>query len=147
MTLLGLAGPAEAGIAVAFGLLFLGLVLVAIMTAIALARRSRKATVTSLVVLGVLTLLFTPWDAFWPVESGDSDVHSAMASFRMLARMWVSVIVATVATAAWVYWGKDARRLPGWAGLIGVGLLCSGCIWSCAGDRWLAPVDKGFAAA
>lgn len=96
VTLLGMAGLAEAGEAYALMIGCAGLVLLGVVSAIGLFARSRVASGIALSLAFVLTLMFTPWEAFKSFESSDPDVHHWVAAWRGFAWWWGVATVATI---------------------------------------------------
>jgi hypothetical protein len=104
--LFGLAGPAEAALAQAVGLMCLGLFLATVCAALALILRSRLAAIAGLFMVAVIALLFQPWEAFDPKPSNDPDARSFQSSFHKLALQWILVSVAAVGGAVRAFWGR-----------------------------------------
>jgi len=97
--LIGMAGLAEAAMAESLAIGMLGLLLLAIVAAVAWFRRSFGAATVAVVLVPLLGLLFVPWRAFGPVESEDADVHFWVSAFRQYAVLWGIVAAAALASA------------------------------------------------
>jgi hypothetical protein len=96
VSLLGLAGLAEAALAEALGLMCLGVFLTITAAFFGVLLRSKVAAGLSAVLHLFTTAVFLPWQAFWPESSDDSDVRSFQASFRFLAWWWVVACMGTI---------------------------------------------------
>jgi hypothetical protein len=97
--LFGLAGPAEAveGLALTSG--YGGLLLLGILAAVGFFGRFRVAATLAVLSALLLTLVFTPWEAFRSFESDDPDVHHWVAAWRGFALWWIAGMGATMAAA------------------------------------------------
>jgi hypothetical protein len=122
--LFGLNGLADVAYAMALGLFCFGVFLVGIVTLIALALKSRTASIIAMVLAFVLTLLLTPWRAFVSVDSRDEEVHGWVSMFRWVAVLWIVVSVGAVASAVRAFRADFKGGLVGWlqVALFGLGL-------------------------
>jgi hypothetical protein len=123
------AGIAEAAWAQAACMMTLAFGVVALLTLFACALRSRYVAVFAAVLLLLTTLLFQPWNCFWPFEEAaytDPDVQSAAGMVQKVGIVWVAVCVACVGSllfafvaprrpplAATVAEGTDGLSAPG----------------------------------
>lgn len=111
--LFGLAGPAEAFDALALAIGNGGLLLLGLTTAVAFVTRSRVAAGVALAVAFVVTVLFTPWEAFRPYQSDDPDVHSWVATWRTFGWWWGLAVAATLATTVLAFRYPTRPTTPG----------------------------------
>jgi hypothetical protein len=118
MVLLGLAGPAEAAIGAALGLMCIGVFMVMVCAAIGLVFRSRVAAVIGLLLVGISAFLFLPWEAFFPEPSNDPDVHYWQKIYLNHALWWVLASVTLVGAVVRAFWSArheiaEGRRPAG----------------------------------
>jgi hypothetical protein len=95
--LFGMAGIAEAALAMIMMLGYGGLLLIGLAAAIGWLNRSRVAAAIALALAGLETFLFMPWEAFRSVSSDDTDVHHWVSEGRWFAFWWGLAVVAAVA--------------------------------------------------
>jgi hypothetical protein len=95
-TLFGMAGLAEAAELYSLMIGYAGLLLLGLMAAAGLFTRSRVASGITLALAFLLTLMFTPWEAFKPLESGDPDVHDWVAAWRSFGWWWGFTVAASM---------------------------------------------------
>ena len=103
--LFGMAGLAEAGLAMEAGVLCVGVVVAFAGAFLTLILRSRIAAGVGAVLWALLAVWLQPWRDFSHPPSDDPDVQSFQADFRSLAWWWVvgslSLAVATGRVAFW----------------------------------------------
>ena len=104
LQILALAGLAEEAIFFDLVIASAGLLLILLLTAVSLCVRSWKLGLIPLALLLGFTVLSTPWTAFQPVQSNDSDVHYWVSQYRILGVFWGLAVAGVVASlaAAWV---------------------------------------------
>ena len=109
--LFGLAGPAEADLAMGAGVQCLGVFLTFVAAYFCLVFRSRIAAGFGAVVWIFLTLLFLPWRDFSPEPSHDPDMPPIQATFRSLAWWWVAATLSLVLTALRAFWPRQSCQV------------------------------------
>jgi hypothetical protein len=92
------------------GELWLGTILIAILTETALVRQSIRFVIAALSVDFFVALLYVPWMAFFASSSDDTDWQSILAAWRTAATGWVAVSTATLAILLWLVGWNFIRR-------------------------------------
>ncbi|MFO0845942.1 MAG: hypothetical protein U0797_26770 [Gemmataceae bacterium] len=95
----GMAGLAEAAEAFSLLLGYGGLSVVGLAAGVTLLAPSRAGAAVALVVAGTVSLLFLPWEAFWPTPSVDPDAQHWAAAWHRFALWWCLALAATLAAA------------------------------------------------
>jgi hypothetical protein len=105
----GMAGFAEGMWAQMIGELWLGTIIIAVLTLTALVRRSIRYAAAALVVDVVVALLYFPWMAFFAATSDDTDRQSVLSAWRTATTAWVGISIAAGGVTLWLV-GWDSRR-------------------------------------
>ncbi len=109
----GLAGPAEAGLAMEVGVLCIGVVVAFAAAFLTLVIRSRIAAGVGAALWGLLAVWMQPWRDFTHTPSNDRDMQSFQATFRSLAWWWVAGSISlAVAVARVAFWPRRAASAP-----------------------------------
>lgn len=99
---LAMAGLAEAAEQMALLVAWGGLLLAAVFLAAGIWRRTWALFGLGVGAWLVLTMLFTPWAAFGPIDNphGDPDVDHWVSQWRGWAAAWVAVTVGAIVAGA-----------------------------------------------
>lgn len=111
--ILGMAGLAEAALAQALAVLFVGLVVMWCLLAIAYRKGPVGLAFTIVVLIIFSAIFFEPWTGFFPVRSEDHGVHYWAARLRVIDLIWWLTFGASI--ALWVLAKRrrnQFRRLP-----------------------------------
>ncbi len=111
MQLLGMVGFGEGLWTQMIGELCLGTFIVAVLTLVALVRRSHALAVAALLVNVVVALLYFPWQAFYVASSDDTDWQSLLTAWQIAATWWAGVSIAAVTITLWLF-ARAPQRSP-----------------------------------
>ncbi|QDU31566.1 hypothetical protein ETAA8_67250 [Anatilimnocola aggregata] len=100
---LGMAGLAEAAELIAIALAYGGLLIAAVAVVTGWFAHSRIAVGIAFVLLVVIAILFSPWNAFQTVSSTDPDVLEWVADWQTFFVLWVVGSIACVVAAVRVF--------------------------------------------
>ncbi len=115
ISLVGMAGLAEAAEFIVLSVGYGGLLLSGLAATVGLFAYSRVASGVALALVLALTLMLTPWEAFRTFESADPDVHDWVAAWRGFGWCWGVAVAAAVAVSvrAFCFPPKTAVHSPG----------------------------------
>jgi hypothetical protein len=109
--LFGMAGPAEAALAAAFGMIWFCLFLAMLCAGLALLIRSRLAAISGIFLLVLTAYVFQPWKLMGPIPpSNDPDARYFLSAFHNLAIQWILVAVATFGGALRAFWFRRHEK-------------------------------------
>jgi hypothetical protein len=103
MQLFGMAGFAEGLWAQMIVELYIGTLVVAVLTLLAFMQQSRAFAVAALLTNVVVALLYLPWEAFLAASSDDTDWQSLLSAWRTAATWWVGISVAAGTITLWLF--------------------------------------------
>jgi hypothetical protein len=106
----GMAGFAEGVWTQMIGELWLGTIIIAVLSLTALVRRSIRYAAAALVVDVVVALLYFPWMAFFAVTNDDTDWQSVLSVWRTATTAWVGISIAAGGVTLWLLGWSSRRR-------------------------------------